>query len=91
MILAIDGRQPHDGEQAARILRSYRPGEHMELKVVRHGKTLTLAATLPEPGSMQQEYGPLRAPPALPAAPVSPAYPASPAHPPARPPADDAI
>ncbi len=76
VILAIDGRQPQDGEQAARILRSYRPGEHMELKVMRHGKSLTLAATLPEPAVLPDaELLPRVRPMPAPAAPAAPAAP----------------
>ena len=55
VILNIDGRMPENGSHAARILRSYQPGEKIHLKVMRQKKALELDATLPEhrhgPGS----------------------------------------
>ena len=90
VILAIDGREPHDGEQAARILRSYRPGEHMELKVMRHGKPLTLATTLPEPASWPGMSPFPGARPHPEAAPPEPPAPAAPPGPPAAPGGDTA-
>jgi S1-C subfamily serine protease len=48
VILSIDGRVPENGSHAARILRSYQPGEKIHLKLMRQKKTLELDATLPE-------------------------------------------
>ena len=48
VILSIDGRVPENGSHAARILRSYQPGEKIHLKIMRQKKTLELAGTLPE-------------------------------------------
>jgi predicted metalloprotease with PDZ domain len=48
VILSIDGRVPENGSHAARIMRSYQPGEKIHLKVMRQKKTLELEATLPE-------------------------------------------
>jgi hypothetical protein len=48
VILSLDGRVPENGSHAARILRSYQPGEKIRLKVMRQKKTLELDATLPE-------------------------------------------
>jgi S1-C subfamily serine protease len=49
IIVAIDGRRPADVQHAARILRSYRGGETLQLTIVRRGQTRTLAVRLPEP------------------------------------------
>ena len=48
VILSIDGRVPENGSHAARILRSYQPGEKIHLKIMRQRKTLELEGTLPE-------------------------------------------
>lgn len=42
IITAIDGREPSSAEQAWRILRSYRPGEKVAIKVLRDHKALQL-------------------------------------------------
>ena len=47
VILSIDGREPKDGTHATRILRSYQPGEKIELKIMRQKKPLTLAIAMP--------------------------------------------
>jgi S1-C subfamily serine protease len=47
VILSIDGREPKDGTHATRILRSYQPGEKIELKIMRQKKPLTLAVAMP--------------------------------------------
>ena len=54
VILSIDGRVPENGSHAARILRSYQPGEKIHLKVMRQKKTLELEGTLPE----RHRFGP---------------------------------
>lgn len=48
VILTIDGREPKDGTHATRILRSYQPGEKIELKIMRQKKPLTLAVAMPD-------------------------------------------
>ncbi len=49
VIQTIDGRKPEDGAHALRILSSYKPGEKLNLGVLRQRKSLTLAVTMPEP------------------------------------------
>jgi S1-C subfamily serine protease len=58
VILSIDGRVPENGSHAARILRSYQPGEKIRLKVMRQKKTLELDATLPEHRLPPPDHGP---------------------------------
>jgi S1-C subfamily serine protease len=48
VILSIDGRVPENGAHATRILRSYQPGEKIQLKIMRQKKPLDLEGTLPE-------------------------------------------
>ncbi|HWP88206.1 MAG TPA: PDZ domain-containing protein [Burkholderiales bacterium] len=48
VIQAIDGRKPDDGAHALRILRSYKPGEKLNLSVLRQRKSLTLGVTMPD-------------------------------------------
>lgn len=50
VILSIDGREPTSAQHAGRILRSYRDGEKLKLKVERNRKTLELDATMPSGG-----------------------------------------
>jgi S1-C subfamily serine protease len=75
VILSIDGRVPENGSHAARILRSYQPGEKIHLKIMRQKKTLELEGTLPErhrfgpgpdggPGGPGARSGPQPIPPA---------------------------
>lgn len=71
VIVAIGGREPENGRHAMRILRSYEPGEAVELKILRDRRAQTLAATIPK----HSERGAMRRPPA-PRAPVMPAPPA---------------
>jgi S1-C subfamily serine protease len=47
VLQAIDSREPATAAHATRILRSYRPGETLTLKVLRDRKSQTLAVTLP--------------------------------------------
>jgi S1-C subfamily serine protease len=47
VLLAIGGREPQSGSHAMRILRSYQPGEAVELKVLRDRRTQTLSAKIP--------------------------------------------
>jgi S1-C subfamily serine protease len=48
VIESIDGRVPNSGSHALRILRSYQPGEKLQLKILRQRQSMTLEATLPE-------------------------------------------
>lgn len=48
VIESIDGRVPSSGPHALRILRSYQPGEKLQLKILRQRKSMTVEATLPE-------------------------------------------
>jgi S1-C subfamily serine protease len=48
VILAIGGREPKSGSHAMRIVRSYQPGEKIDLKVMRQRKTINLEVTVPE-------------------------------------------
>lgn len=47
VILSIDGRKPSNGSHATRILRSYQPGEKVNMRVMRQKKAINLEATLP--------------------------------------------
>jgi hypothetical protein len=47
VLLAVDGRLPLDGPHAARILRSYQPGERVRLRVQRDSRTIELDSTAP--------------------------------------------
>ena len=78
VLQTIDGRTPENPGHAFRILRSYQPGERVQLGVVRERKTLTLEATVPA-ASASREGGERRPAPARPAVPV----PAVPPQPPA--------
>jgi C-terminal processing protease CtpA/Prc len=55
VIEAIDGRVPTSGSHALRILRSYQPGEKVQMKVLRQRKSVTLDATVPERSERQHE------------------------------------
>ena len=48
VLLSIDGRKPDSPGHAFRILRSYQPGEKVQLGVLRNRRQLELAATMPE-------------------------------------------
>lgn len=72
VIVAIGGREPESGRHAMRILRSYQPGESVELKILRDRRAQTLNAKVPA----RAEHDILRrrvAPPAPPAPPEAPA------------------
>ncbi len=47
VILAIGGRRPSSPQHAMRILRSYEPGEQLDLQIIRKGRRETLAVALP--------------------------------------------
>jgi C-terminal processing protease CtpA/Prc len=48
VILSIDGREPQSGTHATRILRSYQPGEAIDLKIMRQRHAMNLKVTLPQ-------------------------------------------
>jgi hypothetical protein len=50
VLISIDGRVPLDGSHAARILRSYQPGERVKLRVQRDGRPIDLDIAAPGPG-----------------------------------------
>lgn len=69
VILKIGGRDFKDARYATRILRSYEPGEEVELEVLRHKRSRLVSFRLPE-RKRPREAGKLRrrimeAPPAL--------------------------
>jgi S1-C subfamily serine protease len=47
VIVAIGGREPQSGRHAMRILRSYQPGESVELRILRDRHARTLNARVP--------------------------------------------
>jgi hypothetical protein len=48
VIVSIGGREPQNGPHAMRILRSYQPGESVELKILRDRRPQSLSAKVPE-------------------------------------------
>ncbi len=48
VILSIGGREPQNGGHALRILRSYQPGESVDLKVLRQKKERSVRIVVPE-------------------------------------------
>jgi C-terminal processing protease CtpA/Prc len=49
VILSIDGREPTNGSHATRILRSYRAGEKLTMRIMRDRKAVNMEVTLPDP------------------------------------------
>ena len=47
VIVAIGGREPQSGRHAMRILRSYQPGESVEVRILRDKRAQTLNAKVP--------------------------------------------
>jgi len=77
VILSIGGRAPENGPHAMRILRSYQPGESVELKILRDRRGQTLSAKIPERAT--RDVMRRAAPPQPPVAPEPPQPPAPPA------------
>ncbi|MBM4219242.1 MAG: PDZ domain-containing protein [Gammaproteobacteria bacterium] len=73
VILAIGGREPQSGSHAMRILRSYQPGESVELRVLRDRRAQTLSAKIPERDLLRRFDTPLLLPPAPTPPPAPPA------------------
>jgi C-terminal processing protease CtpA/Prc len=48
VIVAIGGREPQNARHAMRILRSYQPGESVEVRVLRDRRSQTLTSKVPE-------------------------------------------
>jgi S1-C subfamily serine protease len=71
VIVAIGGREPENGRHAMRILRSYQPGESVELRILRDRRAQTLNSKVPE-NVRHEVIRRLRAPPAPPAPPEPP-------------------
>lgn len=76
----IDGRKPEDGAHALRILRSYKPGEKLNLSVLRQRKPVTLAVTMPERPEFMEHFAMPDIPP-MPAMPMRAPMPAVPGTP----------
>lgn len=71
VIVTIGGREPENGRHAMRILRSYQPGEAVELKILRDRRAQTLNAKVPartEIDVLRRRHLPV--PPAPPSPPV---------------------
>lgn len=77
VIVTIAGREPQNGRHAMRILRSYQPGEVVEMKILRDRRAQTLKATVPEAaaadGRRHREVLRQRIVPPAPPAPPTPA------------------
>lgn len=61
VILSIDGRTPESPTHAARILRSYAPGETAKVEIMRDRRKQTLEVTIPErrrTATMQRDAAP---------------------------------
>ena len=54
VILSIDGREPGNAQHAGRILRSYRGGEKLTLRVQRDRKAQNIEVTLPGASCQRQ-------------------------------------
>jgi S1-C subfamily serine protease len=78
VIVAIGGREPQSGTHAMRILRSYQPGESVELRILRDRRAQTLNAKIP--AHARHDVLRFAAPPepaAVPAPPPPPRQPAT--------------
>ncbi len=83
VIVAIGGREPQSGPHAMRILRSYQPGEAVELRILRDRRAQTLNAKVPERAARDVFHRRLLPPPPpkLPLPPTPPAPPGAPEEP----------
>jgi S1-C subfamily serine protease len=77
VIVSIGGREPQSGTHAMRILRSYQPGESVELRILRDRRAQTLSAKIPE--HAKRDVLRFAAPPKPPAVPAPPPPPREPA------------
>jgi S1-C subfamily serine protease len=78
VIVSIGGREPQNSRHAMRILRSYQPGESVELRILRDRRAQTLSAKIPERAERDAMHRTMvpRAPAMPPPAPTPPAPPA---------------
>ncbi len=74
VIQKIGGREFRDARHATRILRSYEPGEQVELQVLRHKRSKVVSFALPDRGRGPDErrFGRWLAAPERPPAPATP-------------------
>ena len=73
VIVAIGGREPQNGRHAMRILRSYQPGESVDLKLLRDRKPQALSVKIPERSGREfRRPAPPPRPPVPPEPPVPP-------------------
>lgn len=79
VIVAIDGREPQNNRHAMRILRSYQPGESVEIRILRDRRAQTLRASIPERKQRDLIRHRLPEPPDPPQPPAPPAAPGEPA------------
>jgi C-terminal processing protease CtpA/Prc len=79
VILKIGDRTPSSPTQALRILRSYDPGEKVNLEIMRHQQKLTLAVVMPK-RDFDEDLPVPPEPPEAPAPPAAPAAPRAPSH-----------
>ena len=71
VILTIGGREPQDGRHAMRILRSYQPGEAVELSILRDRRAQTLRGSVPKRPERDVLRRRLPSPPAVPTPPAA--------------------
>jgi predicted metalloprotease with PDZ domain len=69
VIVSIGGREPQDGRHAMRILRTYQPGEAVELKIFRDRRAQTLNLKVPARAQRDVLHRRLLPPPAPPSPP----------------------
>lgn len=83
VIVAIGGREPQNARHAMRILRSYQPGESVEIRLLRDRRAQTLTGKVPERAEgddrRHREVIRKRIAPPPPPAPPPPARPSKPA------------
>ena len=79
VIVAIGGREPQDSRHAMRILRSYQPGESVDIRILRDRRPQNLTAKVPE-----SAFGKDRVFRVAPRVPVPPRPPVAPPPPPAE-------
>lgn len=72
VIVAIGGREPQNGRHAMRILRSYQPGETVELRILRDRRAQTLKGEVPERARREIRLRHVEPPPVPPAPPAPP-------------------
>ncbi len=70
VILAIGGREPQNGRHAMRILRSYQPGETIEIRILRDRRAQTVKGKVPERSAQDARRRPVAPPPPVPPEPA---------------------